>query len=80
MAGADLVSGVRHETHGNAEHSFNRIAELWSAYLGITVTASDYAMLMALMKIGRTMYGSHNVDDYIDGAAYIALAEDVRDA
>lgn len=76
---ATLVDGDRRETHGDPKTSFNRIAALWSAYAGVTLTAKDVAHMMALMKMTRTMYGQHNDDDSIDMAGYIALASEVSE-
>ena len=36
------------------------------------------AMMMALLKIARTKTGSPNKDDLIDGAAYLAIAGELR--
>lgn len=76
---ASLVDGDRRETHGDPKQSFNRIAALWSAYTGCTLSAKDVAHMMALMKMTRTMYGTHNDDDSVDMAGYIALASEVSD-
>ena len=57
--------------HGN-------IAHLWSWYLKKEVTAYDVAMLMSLLKIARTKTGNPNKDDIVDGAAYLAIAGEIR--
>lgn len=76
---AMLVDGDRRESHGDPKQSFERIAALWSAYTGVTLSARDVAMMMALLKIGRTCYGKNNDDDYVDAAGYIAIASEVND-
>jgi hypothetical protein len=76
---ATLVDGDRRSTHGDPKTSFNRIAAMWSAYTGVTISAKDVAHMMALMKMTRTMYGEHNDDDFIDEVGYIALASEVSD-
>ena len=42
------------------------------------VTAYDVAMMMALLKIARTKTGNPNKDDLVDGAAYLAIAGELR--
>lgn len=76
---ATLVDGDRRETHGDPKQSFERAAQLWSAYLGATVTPGDVPMMLALLKINRSLYGEHNDDDFIDAAGYIALASEVSE-
>jgi hypothetical protein len=71
---ASLVSGDRAKKHGDMFHSHDRIAKLWSAYLGKKLEAHDVACLMALLKIARTQCGETNPDDHIDAAGYMAIA------
>ena len=65
------------------EDSFGCIAELWEAYLRaacispdavITVTPTDVAMLMALLKIARigTSFVGGTADSFVDLAGYAA--------
>ena len=73
-----LVSTDREKSYGNKRKNHLNIAKLWSAYLDKDVTPHDVAMLMALLKIARTKLGSPNKDDLIDGAAYLAIAGELR--
>ena len=68
----------RHKTHGDKVANHKNIATLWSWYLRKEVTAYDVAMMMSLLKIARTKTGSPNKDDLIDGAAYLAIAGELR--
>lgn len=58
---------------------------MWNAYLairndpGAPLTAQDAAIMMSLLKIARTQYAAHNRDDYLDGAAYIAIAGEIAE-
>ena len=36
-------------------------------------------MMMALVKVSRSKVGKHNVDDYVDGSAYMAIAGELKD-
>jgi hypothetical protein len=35
--------------------------------------------MMTLLKVARTKIGSHNPDDYVDGAGYMAIAGEIAD-
>ena len=78
---AELVSGDRATTHGDMHAHFAHVAELWSAYLGkqldFALDPADVGNMMALLKIARTRSGALNVDDWIDGAGYLACAGEV---
>lgn len=82
---AQLIGGERAVQHGDARDSFEVIANLWSAWLGLDLipgyrfTAHDALMLMALMKIARMRFGEFNRDDYVDALGYIALALQVME-
>ena len=77
------VCGEREEDYGSPEDSFGCIAELWEAYLRaaciapnavVTVTPTDVAMLMALLKIARvgTSFVGGTADSFVDLAGYAA--------
>lgn len=77
------VCGEREEDYGSPEDSFGCIAELWEAYLRaacvspnaiITVTPTDVAMMMALLKIARvgTSCVGGTADSFVDLAGYAA--------
>ena len=77
------VCGEREEDYGSPEDSFGCIAELWEAYLRaaciapnaiVTVTPTDVAMLMALLKIARVGTSSvgGTADSFVDLAGYAA--------
>lgn len=74
---ADLVGGERRETYGDPDVSFWDVALLWTAFLGITITAEKAALMMVLLKIARTKAGAHQPDNYVDMAGYAALAGEV---
>jgi hypothetical protein len=76
---AELVGGDRAESHGDMHQHFAHVAAMWSAYLKLEqpLGAADVPHMMALLKIARTKSGSINVDDWIDGAGYLACAGEV---
>ncbi|RJO70132.1 hypothetical protein D5S18_28245 [Nocardia panacis] len=65
-------------TYGNPAESFERIAGLWSAYLGHPVHARDVANLMVLLKVSRSRH-AYQRDDYTDICGYAALAERISE-
>ena len=72
----ELIGGHRANTHGSMYENHQNIARLWNGYLHDkeTLTASDVANMMELLKIARRKIGELNPDDYIDGAGYAAVA------
>jgi hypothetical protein len=75
--GATLVSTDRQDQHGDMVEHFTQVSGLWSIYLDAQVKPEDVPMMMALLKISRSKHGSLNLDDYVDGAAYIGCAGEV---
>jgi len=82
---SQLVNGDRAQQHGDKLQNHQNIATLWNAYLKIRrdptspLDAHDAAIFQALLKIARTQSGNHNVDDYVDGAGYLALAGEIAE-
>ena len=73
MEAAELVKGVRAKQHGDYTKLQSRIADLWSTYLGTSISASQVAFCMTLVKVARDEVGDFNEDDGKDAAAYTAL-------
>ena len=80
----ELVSNDREGTHGDARQNHEQISEFWNIFLDnklkpmAAITCDDVAVMMALLKISRSTQGKFNVDDYIDAAAYMAIAGDLK--
>lgn len=82
---AELVSGDRQTTHGDKTENHAKIAAVWNGVLiaagkqpAAPLDAHDVANLMEAMKIARRYSGTFNVDDYIDGAGYAAVAGEIK--
>ena len=73
-----LVGTDRQKDYGDKVENHNNIAKLWSAYLGISVTAHDVALMMVLLKMARTKLGQVSRDTYIDMSAYSAIAGEIK--
>jgi hypothetical protein len=84
---ATLVGGDRAVTHGDKLITFANTAELWNAILyakwrrdgGVPprLDALDVANMLEAFKIARRYSGTHNIDDYIDGAGYAGCAGEI---
>ena len=69
---SSLINGQRASDYGEASESFKAIAEMWSAYTGHSIAASDVCHMMALLKIARLRNGAHR-DSSNDACGYLAL-------
>ncbi|WP_181164673.1 DUF6378 domain-containing protein [Amaricoccus solimangrovi] len=76
----DAVTRDRAATHGRAEDSFASIAALWSAHLGIAISAPDVAQLMVLLKLARAKGNPGHADNWIDMAGYAAIGGELGGA
>ena len=71
-AARQAVTVDRAATHGDAERTFERIADLWRAYLGVAVSPTDVALMLALLKIARAKGNPGHADNWVDLAGYAA--------
>lgn len=69
----ELISGERGEEYGDAKESFQRIADLWSAYRGDKYDMEDVALMMILVKVSRLKHTKKHPDSWVDIAGYAAL-------
>lgn len=76
------VCGHRVEDYGKPEDSFQRIADLWTAYMKDgkddkrVFTKKDVAMMLALLKVARIKTDVKS-DSYVDLAGYAACAGEI---
>lgn len=73
------VCGQRVQDYGTPEDNFQRIADLWSAYMGgePRFTPLDAAMMLALLKVARIKTGTGTDDCFVDLAGYAACAGEI---
>lgn len=70
------MKGDRQRTHGDPMVTLARIAGMWGAYLGRDdLGAADVAAMMTMLKLARARH-AYERDHYLDGIAYLLLAED----
>ena len=60
--------------YGHPSDNMARAARLLSAYLEMPVEDYQVAVILALVKIGRTIEDSQQIDTWIDSASYLAIA------
>lgn len=74
----NLVAFDRQSDYGCANRSFGRIAALWSALLGIEITAPQVAGMMILLKASRLEgSGWRHEDSWLDLMGYALLGADL---
>jgi hypothetical protein len=68
---AGLVrDGERQKTYGHPRGDFDRVAGMWSALLGIKVTAEDVAVMMIAFKLARLKQTPQHHDTKVDVIGY----------
>lgn len=56
------------------ERSMGKTIRLFNTLYGLTLTEEQGWLFMVLLKLVRASTGKPNIDNYVDGAAYFALA------
>ena len=67
----ELINGDRREQYGDS--TFQAMAMMFTAYLGVEVKAYQASEMFALAKIARNRHRP-KLDSYVDGIGYLALA------
>lgn len=78
-AAEKIVTGERQQTYGDPEDNFGTIAQMWKAYLGISINAMDVSMMMVLLKVARVSGRPDltTIDNFIDICGYAACGGEV---
>lgn len=74
QAAAALRQRATERDQPTGERTMGRIVAAFNALHGTQLTEVQGWQFMELLKIARSTAGRHQIDDYIDGAAYAALA------
>jgi len=75
----NLVDVQRQEDYGDPVENMVLIARLWSEYLTagettVSITATEVATMMALLKVVRLLNNVHHKDSLDDFNGYIEIA------
>lgn len=87
-----LTCGDRNKSYGPPYDNLSDCAALWEAYLNtkkaclvpngdvyaVRITAEDVAWMMNLVKMARSFHTMPHRDNYVDAAAYSAIAGECR--
>ena len=66
------ITKDRAEEHGDLASNFTTIAAYWSTHLNTSVSVTDVAVMMNLVKVARIKSNPNNLDSWIDGCGYLA--------
>lgn len=69
-----IVHGARRQDYGTPAENHERTARLWSAYLGVPITARQVCLLNALQKVSRDAHAPKR-DNLVDIAGYAENAD-----
>lgn len=73
-----VTCGPREKEYGPPNAGMAHTAAVWSAFLGgklsAPLTGSDVAWMLAMLKAVRAQTSPGKRDNYVDGAAYVAIA------
>lgn len=65
-----ITTADRCDVYGHPADDFKRIADMWSAYLGVSITAEQVGMCQILVKVGRLAHTPGHWDSICDMAGY----------
>lgn len=74
---AASIVGSRDDTHGDIRENHEQIADMWSAFLGVEISAHEVAEMMILLKVSRCSAGSPDRDHYVDICGYSEIAAEL---
>ena len=76
-----LVSGDREEEHGEFWKNALLTSRLWQAYTGYDIQPEQVPVMLALLKIARSVgarqQDSSGKDNFVDACGYLALAAEL---
>lgn len=73
------ILGKRGDNYGTPEENFQRISNLWSDWLGITVDSKDVGVMLILLKIARLRNKPDHFDSFLDIAGYAIATIEAAD-
>lgn len=76
-AAIQCVTRDRAATHGDAENTFGRIAAIWSARTGVTITPAQVCIMLVDLKTCRAWGNPAHADNWVDMAGYAACGGEI---
>jgi len=74
QAASEMQQREQQYDQEGGERSMVKTVKLFEALTGHDLTPADGWKFMVLLKLVRSEYHGYRQDDYVDGAAYFALA------
>jgi len=72
------ISKDRGDAYGPINDHFNKVAKVWSIYLGHEIKAHDVPMMMVLLKSMRISETPNHHDSHIDIANFVKIADELN--
>lgn len=82
-AEAAKINRERHVTYGDPTPNMEMLANLWSSYLGVRVSAEDASLMLVLLKVMREKQSGFNADypdNSIDICGWTNVLHQVKEA
>lgn len=70
----NIVHGQRRQDYGHPYDDYDRVAKMWSAILGVSVTPRQAALCMICIKLSREVH-AHKEDNLVDICGYALVTE-----
>lgn len=70
-----IVYGQRQKDYGDALSNHTKIAEFWTAVIGIPITPQQVVMCMIGLKLARLTNAPNHRDSWVDIAGYVGVAD-----
>jgi hypothetical protein len=75
---ARLADGPRNDSYGHPREDFTRTAKIWSALLGVEITAEQVGLCMIGVKLSRHCHAPKR-DNLVDIAGYARTLEKLEE-
>lgn len=85
LTAINLTCGDRNKAYGSPVDNMRNTASLMTTYIKgkygvkISLTPEDAAIFLVMVKLARLCSPAHTPDNYIDAAAYVAMAGECRE-
>lgn len=75
----EIIYGDREQVYGHPGKNLELIAQFWSAYLGVEITADNVCDMMILLKLSRLKNTPDHEDSMVDLIGYTLLKKRIKE-
>lgn len=75
----EIIYGDREQVYGHPAKNLELIAQFWSAYLGVDITADNVCDMMVLLKLARLKNTPDHEDSMVDLIGYTLLKKRIKE-